>query len=88
MVLELVNQFLDCLLADVIVLLDSRVEQSLDPEVNFTAFPVSLLPLCLLEWSKDVVASEVVVFKFGFSSILCGTVRDWYVLLYTFLLTS
>ena len=35
--LELVSQLLDCFLADVIVLLDSRMEQSLDPEVHFTA---------------------------------------------------
>ena len=35
--LELKNQLLDCFLADVIVLLDSRMGQSLDPEVFFTA---------------------------------------------------
>ena len=34
---ELMNQLLDCFLADVIVFLDSRMEQSLDPEVYFTA---------------------------------------------------
>ena len=37
MILELLNQFLDCFLADVIVFLDSRMEQSLDPEVFFAA---------------------------------------------------
>ena len=35
--LELVNQFLECLFADVIVFLDSPMEQSLNPEVYFTA---------------------------------------------------
>ena len=35
--LELVNQLLDCFLAGVILLLDGRMGQSLDPEVNFTA---------------------------------------------------
>ena len=36
-ILELVNQFLDCIFADVIVLLDSRMGQSLNPEVYFGA---------------------------------------------------
>ena len=35
--LELMNQLWDCFLAVVIVLLDSRMEQSLGPEVYFTA---------------------------------------------------
>ena len=35
--LGLMNQPLDCFLADVIVLLDSRMGQSLDPGVCFTA---------------------------------------------------
>ena len=35
--LELMNQLLDCFFADVIMLLDGRMEQSLDPEVYFTA---------------------------------------------------
>ena len=35
--LELMNQLLDCLLADVIVLSDSRMVQSLEPKVYFTA---------------------------------------------------
>ena len=34
---DLMNQLFDCFLADVILLLDSRMEQSLDPEVYFTA---------------------------------------------------
>ena len=35
--LELMNQLLDCFLAGVIMLLDGRMAQSLDPEVNFSA---------------------------------------------------
>ena len=35
MILELANQFLDCLFTDVIVFLDSRMRESLDPEVLF-----------------------------------------------------
>ena len=35
--LELMNQLLDCFLADVILLMDSRMGQSLDPEVYFIA---------------------------------------------------
>ena len=35
--LELTNQVLDCFLAGVILLLDGRMGQSLDPQVNFTA---------------------------------------------------
>ena len=35
MCLQLVNHFLDCFLADVIVLLNSRMEQSLDSESLF-----------------------------------------------------
>ena len=35
--LKLMNQLLDCFLADVILLLDGRMGQSLDPEVYFTA---------------------------------------------------
>ena len=35
--LELMNQLLDCFLADVILVLDSRMGQSFDPEVYFTA---------------------------------------------------
>ena len=34
--LKLMNQLLDCLVAGVIMLLDGRMGQSLDPEVNFT----------------------------------------------------
>ena len=53
--------------------------------------------LCLLEWSKDVLASELLVSwrsqgKFGFSTVLCGAVGEWYVLLYNsspdFLITT
>ena len=35
--LELMKQLLDCFPADVIVILDSRMVQSLDPEVYITA---------------------------------------------------
>ena len=58
------NQFVDCFLADVIVLFDSRMGQSLDSEVYFTAtsFLVpSQFSLCSSEWSEDVLASELVV---------------------------
>ena len=59
--------------------------------------PPSQSSLWLLEWSKGVLASELVVSwrsicKFGFSAILCGPVGDWYVLLYNsspdFLITT
>ena len=63
--LELMNQLLDCFLAGVILLLDGRTGQSLDPEVNFTATTfversTATGFLCLPEWSKDVLASELV----------------------------
>ena len=59
--------------------------------------PPSQSLLCLLEWSKEVLASELVLSwrsqgKFGFSTVLCGTVGEWYVLLYNstpdFLITT
>ena len=59
--LELVNQLLDCFLAGVIMLLDGRMRQSLHPEVNFTATTVVVRSTALLDWSKDVLASELVV---------------------------
>ena len=64
--LELMNQLLDCFLADAILLLDSRMGQSLDPEDYFTATTFVVrsttnIFLCLLEWSKDVLESKLVV---------------------------
>ena len=48
--------------------------------------PPSQSSLCLLEWSKYVLALELVVSwrstcKFGFNTVLCGAIGNWYVLL-------
>ena len=45
------------------------------------------VPPCLSEWSKDFLASDVVVslrplFKFGFNTTFCGAMGCWYGLLY------
>ena len=46
-ILELVNQFLDRLFADVIVFLDNGMGQSMDSEVYFTRTGFLYVPPCL-----------------------------------------
>ena len=60
-VLQLMNQLLDCFLAGVILLLDSRMEQSLNPEVYFTATSFLVRSTVTTFVVQDVLASEFVV---------------------------
>ena len=79
--LKLMNQLLDCFLADVILLLDGRMGQSLDPEVYFTATTfVVRSTATIFGLLASILASMMQV---GFlNTILCGATRDSYVLLY------
>ena len=76
--LKLVNQFLDCLFSDVIVFLDGRMGQSLDPEVYFatTGFPVrSTVLVRTIEGRFRVGACSVLVFiiqvRLQYKSLRC-----------------
>ena len=78
MILKLVNQFLDCLFADVVVFLDGRMGQSLDPEIYFaaTGFPVrSTLLVRTIEGRSRVGACSVLVFiiqvRLQYKSLRC-----------------
>ena len=77
--LELMNPFLDCLFADVIVFLDNRIKQSLDSEVYFTAtgFPVrSTLLVRMIEGRSRVRARRVLAFtiqvRLQYNSLRCN----------------
>ena len=62
--LELMNQLLSCFLAGVILLLNGRMGQSLDPEVYFTAtstFHGHKFPYVCQNGQKDILASKLVV---------------------------
>ena len=77
MILELMNQFLDCLFADVIVLLNGRMAQSLDPEANFTATTFVVRSTVLVRMIEGLSCVGVRSFpNFGLSTILCDKVGD------------
>ena len=91
-------QLLDCFLTGVILLLDGRMVQSLDPEVKFTATTflvhstaTSFSVLAgMVEGRSRVRACSTwrPSCKAGLSTILCGERGDLETLLYIFLLTS
>ena len=77
--LELMNQLLDCLFADVIVLLESRMGQCLDPEIYFTAtgFPArSAVIVRMIEELSRVGACSVLAFiiqvRLQYNSVRCN----------------
>ena len=84
--LELMNQLLDCFLSDVIVFLDSRMRQSLDPEVYFTSttFVVHSTVTILLVHARMVGGRSRVracgvlasIMQVRLSTLLCGTAGD------------